>query len=62
MMQKTGSRSRGLQQLQQVGSAWALEQASIVVAHGLSCSMACGNFPEQGLNLCLLHWQGFLYH
>ena len=25
-----------------------------VVAHGLSCSAACGIFLDQGLNLCLL--------
>ena len=31
---------------------------SVVVVHGLSCSEACGIFPDQGLNLCLLHWQG----
>ena len=31
---------------------------SIVVAHWLNCSQACGIFPAQGLNLCLLHWQG----
>ena len=24
---------------------------------GLSCSVACGIFPDQGWNLCLLHWQ-----
>ena len=30
---------------------------SVVVAHGLSCSKACGIFPDQGLNLCPLHWQ-----
>ena len=29
----------------------------IVVAHRLSCSEACGIFPDPGLNLCLLHWQ-----
>ena len=29
----------------------------IVVVHGLSCSMACGIFPDRGLNLCLLHGQ-----
>ena len=33
--------------------AWA----SVVVAHGLSCSAACGIFPDQGSNPCLLHWQ-----
>ena len=30
---------------------------SVVVAHGLSCSGACGIFPDQGLNPCPLHWQ-----
>ena len=30
---------------------------SVVMAHGLSCPMACGIIPEQGLNLCPLHWQ-----
>ena len=29
---------------------------SVGVAHGLSCSTACGVFLGQGLNLCLLHW------
>ena len=29
----------------------------IVVAHGLSCSEACGIFLDQGSNPCLLHWQ-----
>ena len=36
----------GLQQFLHVGSA--------VVAHGLSCSEACGIFPHQRSNLCLL--------
>ena len=31
--------------------------ASIVMVHGLSCSMACRIFPDQGLNPCPLHWQ-----
>ena len=30
---------------------------SVVVAHGLSCSAACGIFPDQGPNPCSLHWQ-----
>ena len=30
---------------------------SVVVAHGPSCSTACGIFPDQGTNLCPLHWQ-----
>ena len=32
-------------------------RASVVVVHGLSCSMACGIFLHQGSNLCLLPWQ-----
>ena len=49
---------------------------SVVVAHGPSCSVACGIFPDQGSNPCALHWQadsqplrhqgspfiGFLHH
>ena len=27
------------------------------MARGLSGSVACGIFPDQGLNPCLLHWQ-----
>ena len=30
---------------------------SVVVAHGPSCSAACGIFPDQGSNWCPLHWQ-----
>ena len=33
---------------------WAF---SVVVAQGLSCPKACGVFPDQGSNLCPLHWQ-----
>ena len=29
----------------------------IIVAHGPSCSAACGILPDQGSNLCPLHWQ-----
>ena len=29
---------------------------SAAVEHGLSCSVACGIFPDQGLNPCPLHW------
>ena len=28
------------------------EQASVVVAHGLSCAESCGLFLDQGLNPC----------
>ena len=32
------------------------------MVHGLSCSAACRIFPDQGLNLYLLHWQeGFFF-
>ena len=37
-------------------SCWGCMGFSIV-AHGLICSTECGIFPNQGLNLCLLHWQ-----
>ena len=30
---------------------------SVVVEHGLCCPAAYGVFPDQGSNLCLLHWQ-----
>ena len=30
---------------------------SVVVAHGPSCSVACGIFPDQGSNPCPLHLQ-----
>ena len=41
LLQSTGSRCAG----------------SVIVAHGPSCSAACGIFPDQGSNLCPLHWQ-----
>ena len=47
------SRSRPLS-LRSTGSRRA---GSVVVAHGLSCSAACGIFPDQGSNPCALHWQ-----
>ena len=38
--------------------AWALgAQASVAAACGLSCYLACGIFPNQGSNMCPLHWQ-----
>ena len=30
---------------------------SVIVAHGPSCSAACGIFPDQGSSLCPLYWQ-----
>ena len=41
LLQSTGSRRAG----------------SVVVAHGPSCSAACGIFPDQGSNPCPLHQQ-----
>ena len=53
--------ARGLQQLWHSGSVVAARglqsTGSVVVAHGLSCSTACGIFPDQGSNPCPLHWQ-----
>ena len=40
--------------LQSTGS---IRAGSVVVAHGPSCSVACGIFPDQGSNPCPLHWQ-----
>ena len=39
----------GLQELERTG--W------VVAEPRLCCSVECGNFPDQGLNSCLLHWQ-----
>ena len=38
-------------------STGARRAGSVVVAHGPSCSAACGIFPDQGSNPCPLHWQ-----
>ena len=35
---------------------WLWHTGLPVVVHGLSCSVACGIFPDQGLYVCLLHW------
>ena len=40
--------------LRSIGSRRA---GSVVVAHGPSCSAACGILPDQGSNPCPLHWQ-----
>ena len=56
-----GSRSRGLQELQHVGSvvaALGLQiTSSIVEAQGPSCSMACGIFLDPRLNPWFLNCQ-----
>ena len=55
------SRASVLQQLRQTGSAVAIpglqSTDSIIVAHGLTYSAACGFFLDQASNPCLLHWQ-----
>ena len=55
-----------LQQLQHVGSVVAApglqSTGPIVVAHGLSCSAACGIFLHPRMNPRLLHWQANFYH
>ena len=50
---RVGSSPRGL-----LGALAA--PGSRVVARGLSCSAACGNFPDQGLNPCLSIGRRFL--
>ena len=50
LFQSLGSRRSGFSS----HSSLALEHSSVVVALGLSCSLACGTFPDQGYNLCLL--------
>ena len=37
------------------GASLLRSTGSIAAAHGLSCSLACGIFLDQGSNLCLLH-------
>ena len=33
---------------------------SVVVVYGLICAMTCGIFPDQGSNLCPLHYKADL--
>jgi len=40
-----------------VAAAGLWNTGSIVVAHRLSCSEACGTLLDQGYDLCLLQWQ-----
>ena len=40
-----------------VTAPWLQSTSSVVVAHGISCSVASGIFLDQVSNLCLLHWQ-----
>ena len=39
----------------------AARRGSVVVAHGFSCAVVCGIFPDQELNPRPLHWQADFY-
>ena len=49
-----GCRVHRIQQLQLTGPEHV---GSVVVAHGLTCSVACGIFLDEGPNLCPFRWQ-----
>ena len=55
----SSSRCAGLSLLQPLllRSTGSRRTGSAVVAHGPSCSAACGILPDQGSNPCPLHWQ-----
>ena len=55
----SSSRCAGLSLLRPLllRSTGSRRAGSVVVAHGPSCSAACGIFPDQGSNPCPLHWQ-----
>ena len=59
LLQSTGSRvwasTAAVQGSRSVAHSFQ-STGSTVGVHGLSCSAARGIFPDQGLNLCLLHW------
>ena len=37
-------------------------RGSVIMTHGLTCSVARTIFPDQGSNLCALRWQWILNH
>ena len=49
--------SPGGHEFQGVWASQALRHRLRVVAHGLSSSAGCAIFPDQRLDLCLLHWE-----
>ena len=55
----SSSRCTGLSLLRPLllRSTGSRRAGSVVVAHGPSCSVAYGIFPDQGSNPCPLHWQ-----
>ena len=60
LLWSTGSRAHRLQQMWHAGSAVVIpglqSTCSVVEAHWLSCSLACGVSPDYRSNPCLLHW------
>ena len=52
-----GARASHYRGLSRCGAQAPDSAGSVVVAHGPSCSTACGIFPDQGSNPCPLHWQ-----
>ena len=55
----SSSRCTGLSLLRPLllRSTGSRRAGSAIVAHGPSCSAACGIFPDQGSNPCPLHWE-----
>ena len=55
----SSSRCAGLSLLRPLllWSTGSRRTGSVIVAHGPSCSAACGIFPDRGSNPCPLHWQ-----
>ena len=55
----SSSRCAGLSLLRPLllRSTGSRRASSVVVAHGPTCSAACGIFPDQGWNPCPLNWQ-----
>ena len=55
----SSSRCAGLSLLRPLllRSTGSRHAGSVIVAHGPSCSAACGIIPDQGSNPCTLHWQ-----
>ena len=56
---RSSSRCVGLSLLRPLllRSTGSRRAGSVAVAHGPSCSAACGIFLDQGSNPCPLHWQ-----
>ena len=60
LLWSTGSRVHGLSSC----LSWALMHGLSSCGHArrFSCFVACGIFPDKGLNPCLLHWQADSLH